>query len=483
MGLLIGPLMSLLLMAGLGGCASYNRQVSLAMADYQRGQFAQAAQKLSATEPRSRDRLLWQLETGKAWQDAGALRRSNEDFNEADRMVEHFAGTADVRLGEEALVTIADQTARQYRGTPADRILLSTYLALNHLMLGDLELARVHLRRAYDRQREAVQRYRRTIEAAQRQQRRRGESWSPQGVVRKYDLHRRYSGLYAHVDQAYADYTNPLTTYLEALAEHLAGEEETARNLLQRVASLEPNNPQIRRTIGLGGFAAEARSAGEPMVYVVFETGMAPRREAFYLPILTEQAGYSALSLPVLQPREPSVGGLRLSPNDGSGGFDTTRTRLIADVNSIVATQFSHELPLIILSTVISLAAKEAATQALKKALEEDRHGRRSDSGAATALLIGSLYKAATSNPDLRTWRTPGAEFQIAHLPRPASGVLDLTLLGPTGSPIGSGGSVRLPEARASLVFIRCVGPGALSVQTAALPTPGRLEPILADPR
>ena len=75
----------------------------------------------------------------------------------ADEAIAAIDLAPDVSLSRETLAAFSNLNALPYRGTYADRIMLYTLRALNYLELGDADRARGELRRAYERQREAVQ--------------------------------------------------------------------------------------------------------------------------------------------------------------------------------------------------------------------------------------------------------------------------------------------------------------------------------------
>jgi hypothetical protein len=151
------------------------------------------------------------------------------------------------------------------------------------------------------------------------------------------------------------------------------------------------------------------------------------------------------------------------------GAGQVVRTETLADYDAIWEEDFKRRLPETILRTVVMVAAKEAATFAATEPLRQRRRG--GSDGAAIgeiAVLIGaSLYKYATNQSDLRTWRSIPAEVQIAQIPRPADGTIDIALV---SSGIGIGSTrVELPPAPVALVWVRSATPGQLIVRAMPL--------------
>jgi hypothetical protein len=163
------------------------------------------------------------------------------------------------------------------------------------------------------------------------------------------------------------------------------------------------------------------------------------------------------------------------------GSGHAVRTELLADIERIRTLDFNHRLPEIILRTVVMIAAKEAATFAAAEPF------RRSDSdgaavGQVLVLVAASLYKAATNQSDLRTWRSLPAEYQIAQLPRPADGVVTVGLV--RNGVATDAVSVALPDAPVVLLWARALGPNRMFVRavplraTSAVPSSLPVAPI-----
>ena len=70
---------------------------------------------------------------------------------------------------------------------------------------------------------------------------------------------------------------------------------------------------------------------------------------------------------------------------------------LLADVDAMVAADFSRRLPVIVMQEVLSAAIKTVGTWAASQAA--------GDSGGIVN-LAGIIYQAVTTAADLRTWRT-----------------------------------------------------------------------------
>ena len=93
---------------------------------------------------------------------------------------------------------------------------------------------------------------------------------------------------------------------------------------------------------------------------------------------------------------------------------------------------------------MVSLVAKEVGTAQIN----------RDSSGGELVFLAANIWKVATSQADLRTWRTMGSEYQFAVLEAPEDGQLTLSLVDPRGGQHLST-VVDLPQARTTVLYVR----------------------------
>ncbi|MCB9915751.1 MAG: hypothetical protein H6828_11475 [Planctomycetes bacterium] len=452
----LNPCLVVGLVALASGCRSYNDRVALALSTYEAGDFAAAADELTSddfADQRNgrRDGLLYRLEAAKALQDAGRYAESSAMFDRAVELVEEFDVAADVSISEEVTTLVTDETTRAYRGTGYDRIQLEVYETLNYLARGDLQEALVHTRRAFVRQGEAVARNAEEIAAASERAQAKGVSseqvFDDPGYV---DMRAQLDTL---VDPAYAEYVNPAASLLSALLLRESGDDANALVDLRKVLGMVPNNPYLPPLL------AEFEAGGAPAaerVYVLLESGMAPRREEFRLTLYTFQQGVSTFAIPRLEPHPNPVRGLRVRANGNA-----LETAHLASLEAMVATDFADRLPGIVLRTVASLIVKEVATH------QADQRG--GDLG----FVLANLWKVATSKADLRTWRTLGGEYELAVLTAPPDGVLELELLD-AGGGVHLPTRVELPRARTTILYVRSPSLTALGAHVLSI---GPVEP------
>ena len=124
------------------------------------------------------------------------------------------------RASEAVVTTAVNQSMATYRGTPNERILMSTMQAINYMELGDMESARIELNRAHDWQQDAELRYAKEIE---REQAKIAEEAEDEALETETD---EQSGLptsvashYAYLQdlRGYGAYRNPFPSHLRGV--------------------------------------------------------------------------------------------------------------------------------------------------------------------------------------------------------------------------------------------------------------------------
>lgn len=420
----------------LGSCKSYNDRVQGLLADYETGNFDAAADLMVAGEfdealQSDTDGLLFLLEAGKIMQDAGRYAESSAMFDRAYARMEKFDLQAKTSISNEFFAAAGTQSSLPYRGTDYDRILLDVYETLNYLAVDDFGEAMVHVRRAYRRQKEAVANNQDEIAA-------RKESANSTGdAAIESEAYKEFEASFETLStDAYSDFVNPMATFLSAV---LLREEDSNDNALVDLRKLLGMQPEDSNLVPLlAEFEADSRPV-ENRFYVIFENGMAPRRDEWSLTLPTPN-GLSRVAVPTVKVQPTSVRHLQVEALDGSFDLNTER---VASIDSIVVTDFKNHLATLVWRTVIAQVLKEGTTYALA---EQDSSG--------LALFAGSLFKVLTAGADLRTWRTPGSEFQVTYGQVPEDGQLSLQLIANSGA-MGINTTIVVPPARTTFIYVR----------------------------
>ena len=446
------PLRALALIAlcivGVGtGCTTYREQSESMTQKWDVGnipgaaeEFEHKAEKAKATK----DAIIWRLEHAAALRAAQQFKESNDAFEKAEVDIVRYDESAKVKVGHEAGAIMSNQANLPYEGRTYDKIMLSTYKALNDLQLGDLEKARVDLNRVYKWQQEAVALNAARLEKAQAEN-------TEQDKVEKAQQDEKYKtqmdGAYKGLDQikVYGDYVNPFSVYLDALyfmnTSTGASDLERANKSLERVAAFVAENKFVKQDQEtLKGLLVGKPT--EPLTYVIFETGGAPIREQIRIdiPIIVANVSYVGAAFPTLKFENDYVPSLTVSAN-GTNEF----TQVVASMDSVIAHDFKNELPIIITKTMVSTITKAVAAYAMNEAAD------RQDSVLGLFSRIATAATQAAMNiADLRTWTTLPKEYQICRVPTPADRRLEL-----------AAGAQRIPvtvgDGLVNVVFVKSI--------------------------
>ncbi|MCL1857026.1 MAG: hypothetical protein FWF84_05240 [Kiritimatiellaeota bacterium] len=410
----------------LAGCTTYDKQISAVRENYIAGDFDAALAKTQKKQKDSgNDALIWKLEHATILRAAGRIDESVAAFDDAYDLYMENLDAAKIRLlrgGAELLTTPANAP---YWGTGYDGIMINTYQALNALQRGEIERARVDLVRAYNLQQEVVAMNASRIEKEQE------EAAKDANVASAVESGK---GITSGVEQmaeiraelgVYADYVNPFTVWLDALYHATQGldasDMERARRSFERASTFAPRNATVREDFGRITNGQRIASG----VYVIFETGMAPRLQevSFRLPLLIQHVPYIGLSYPklVLDPTYVRELGVRAEGR-------TVTTERMASMDAIIAREFDGNFPGILTKAIASAVLKAVAAAVANEA------AKQSDSGLLQlGTFVGTMaYQIATDVADTRSWQTLPKEFHIAKIAMPQDRTLQL--LSPNGT-------------------------------------------------
>jgi uncharacterized protein len=453
--------------AALAGCQDYNKSTGSAYNAFESGDYKRAALEATdkANKADSHNRVVYRLEQGACERAAGQMQSSNEAFGRADGQISQYDQEPELKVSQEVIAAMYNATALDYRGYQYDRIMMNTYEALNCMEQGDLERARVELNRAYQRQQEAVDKYKAKIEANNQVQQQKRSDYDVDRAENdpkfKQQMDTDYSDVQTEDLSAYKDYVNPFTEYLRGLYLMAAGGDasdlEQAATAMRRVAGMVRDNSYVAEDMQLADAVANGKPI-EPTTYVIYEAGLAPERGeiVIHIPLflVTNRIDYAGAAFPKLKKRRCAFPELEVRTSGGS-----YRTKLVCDMDKVVAQEFKNELPIVITRTLISAGTKAAADYAVNQAT-------RSNGIANAVARIGTaVYQVSVNHADLRTWRTLPKQFSVARFSTPADRQLTLSL--PDGHDIGT---LQLEHGVVNVVFVKIVdNPGAAVIRQFSL--------------
>jgi len=372
------------------------------------------------------DRLLALYELGAFCHLGGDPRKSIAFFNTADAVAHDYEGRALVSAGAAGRTTgavLVNDSVLCYEGFGYDKVMARTINAINFLLLGDMEGARVELRKAEEYQRLERERHQRELRQA------------PPGGAGMNDpaLRATYGRMTEYVKNVRNSFENAFTYYLSSqvfLARGEAGLND-AMVEIRRAFELAPQAPAVRaayleiaRAHSEGAYeeararlgAAEAEPGPAPAdagsVVVFFETGLVPQMDEVRINLAVDRKFYG-LAFPIYNQFGPDQAPLRI----GAHGRTYTTSTLL-DTRALAVKALQERMPGIITRGLLGAAAKGE--------LQERAEKNYGPFGG----LVSRVASAVTTSADRRSWLSLPAEVQVARFSLDP-GPRHLELIGP----------------------------------------------------
>ena len=458
-GLILAVALALIGLGG-SGCQTYNQQ-NAGTPLWKQGRLADAAKEFArkaAKEQSGKDAMIWQLEDGAAQRAFGDLRQSMAALDKVDELIAKYEEKAKIRISSETGALFSNQANLPYEGYDYDKVMVSTYKALNYLQLGEPDKARPEMFKAYQRQQDAVENNRKRIEkdseAIQKAKADASNAKAKASSERAMQDPNFSGALNSHYSQldtlkAYADFVNPFPVYLDGLyfLNFSTGPSdlERANKSFERVVAMAEDNKFVKADLE----TVQKALRGEPIppiTYVIFETGCAPWRDQIRidLPLFFIGSGnvpYVGAAFPTLE-----LDGNYLSSLVISAEGVTESTALVSSMDSVIGRSFKNELPTIITKTILSTTIKATAAYGVNQAADHDEIF-----GILTKIATG-IAQAAVNISDTRTWTTLPKEFQICRIPTPASQMVDISAPG-SGQRI----QVKVEPNSVNLIYVKSI--------------------------
>ncbi|HRE14341.1 MAG TPA: hypothetical protein PLD37_09125, partial [Usitatibacteraceae bacterium] len=407
------------------GCAvapTYDKKVAAPIEAAKRNDIAGALRALDETA-KSGDKadLLIHLERGELLRIDGKFADSQAAFEQADVKVnewENTAKTAPDKLMAQVGATLMGDRFREYEGQDYEKVMLTTRMALNRISLGDLDTARVDIKRTHER--EAVIQEFRAKETAAAEEEAKGKGVT--GTAKELNGYPVETLNDPEVLKLKNGYQNALSHYMAGFVYEALNEPGLAAPGYRKANELRPGLPVLEEALaGLDQRTSFARPKGVTDVLFVIETGTAPARKSKMLtiPIPTRRGLVLApISFPVIEPNRSAVHVDQLMVSG-----QPVPAALIADFNVMARRSLKDDLPGI---------QFRGAIRAIGKAVIQEQLNRQHPLMG----LAGNIAAIATEAPaDDRLWRfLPERIFVARAFVKP--GMHELRLPGLRDTPI-----------------------------------------------
>jgi hypothetical protein len=378
------------------------------------------------------DVILWSIQGGALARNCGDFAKSTQLFDEAEL---HYKFDVDMKnplleIKDKTASILINNNANPYEGSVYEKIMVNTYKALNFLALNDKQNARVEINRALERQRIAKEYFANDIASLEEK-----NAANLQELKNTQDLYNSFAQLKAElgekkgdaeifnfnenaIDMAfnrytqsgaaavYSDFINPFTTYISGLFLLNDRSYQRAADLLRESLQMDPKNLQIAKDFAMADKMAGEFNANfkEHYVWLIYENGFGAVKGEFAinLPLflVSDSLIYSSIALPSLEFRGSSYQSLTIKNNSA----DSSKTYVIAYIDSVIAAEFNKRYFGLAAEAVISAAAKTIIQKQLN------------DVDPILGFL-GFIYQMATAKADTRSWSALPKKFEAASIP------------------------------------------------------------------
>ena len=395
---LLGALLPSLCAAGV--MRQYNEELGQTIALVQSGTIPQAlAQIEKANEGPDKD-ILYFLERGEVLSVSGDYPASRETWLKGDEIIQawenDFRTNSAQLFGNIGSYLISDKT-RRYDGQDYEKVMLSTRLTLNHIMLGSFDLARIEMKKTYEREK-LIEAFReKEYDALKIESEKQTTS-----QVTQLDGYPMAELDTPEVRELKNGFQNAFAHYLAGYFFEVTGEPSLAEPGYRNALQLAPGKATIQNA--LDGVGKTRSNPDQTDVLFVIETGFAPSIESMSIPIpVPRKDGVVVIPLsfpliksspPVMVPPALTVSGQSLTVETLTN-TDTMARRLLKD-----------QMPGIILRTIIRASFKSLIQEQANKA-----HW--------LAGLIANAVAVGTEQADDRNWRTLPERISIARATLP----------------------------------------------------------------
>lgn len=412
---------ALLLMASTGCAGSYAKKIRAAEESFYNGDIDTAVATITplAQDATARDRLLYYMEAGIIYHSKGDYKTSNEIFARADEMADEIKTSI---TGSAKSFLLSDREA-DFQGENFERILIKYYLALNHVLLGDLKAAKRSLRK---------------LEADLKEMKYEDAGYKQVLIARYLDaLVSEELGQYNDARVQYKNLENFGVdgTWLNheryLLAEHARDTADMARYSAGRAAALIApiKGQQTGELVVLlqAGKASVKASRGNLMGDREFAVAL---RIAIDVAILTEGKGLSTAGViamlgtaenPIPKFAEREKGTATALTLNGVGLPSLVK---LTDFDLIAQKNFNDNYSSYINKNVASIATKivvaAVAADAVARQIRKNNDGIVGALGGLAVGLGAGGAVAATVKPDLRSWHMLPAGFFAVRVQLPA---------------------------------------------------------------
>jgi hypothetical protein len=404
------------LIAGCATVRTYDGELGSTISQAATGNLDAAVARLEAANKSNKD-LLYYFELGMLERMRARYDESQKAWSAAQERLELRQTAAD--LVRNASSYVVSDKMRVYEPHDYEKVMLTTYMALNSLAMGRFEDARVAIKQTHELEAQIALAREKQLAETEAEARKRGAKTSfkelngyPVQTIDNPEVNALKNG-----------YQSALSHYLAGFVYEALGEGSLAAPGYRLANELQPGKPVLEEA--LRGLDARLSGPNDGMTDVLFiiSAGTAPalRAQQFRLPVpVNDRMIIIPFSFPLLVPGPFHDDAMALTV----GGAQRLPLTRITSIDLMARRSLQDDMP------GIMLRATVRATTAAMLQYQAQQH---SDKQAGAAAAIGAFALASfLQTADDRTWRTLPGEVSIARVRLPP-GVHEVSLLTHSG--------------------------------------------------
>ena len=433
-----------LLLSGCAAFRSYDAELYQTLDRAATGNVDGAIRLLESNNRLPDKDLLYYLELGMLLRLAERYPESQKSWQAANQRLQTQSMLDSVSgLAGSAASYVLNDKLKPYVSHDYEKVMLLTYMAMNHLAQGDYDSARVAIKQTHELEATIAEQRAKQVAAVEEQARKRGSRTS----FRELNGYPVETIDNPAVNALKNGYQSALSHYLAGFVYESLGEGSLAAPGYRLANELQPNQPLLEEALrGLDErLLAATRTADDGMADVLFiiATGTAPgiRSGHFRMPVFGPRPMLVSVSFPVMQVTDPARPPRQLLLDDGRA----LPVAPLTSVDLMARRSLKDDMPGIMLRAS-ARAATNATMQYQAQRAASDNHG---NAGAVVGLaaLALSLGASVVESADDRTWRSLPSDISIARarLPR---GVHTVTLDGQRSARIDVKGRYAVVDLR-----------------------------------
>ncbi|GGY25346.1 COG3014 family protein [Paludibacterium paludis] len=379
---------------------SYHKEMEGTLAATREARLDDALQTIEKNNTGDDKDLLYFLEKGEVLRLKGDLSPSVESWMKADEKVRQWEEESRLTLnktGEAIGSVLINDKVRRYDGQNYEKVMLSTFLTLNNIQLGNSAAARTEIKKTHERE---------ALIAALNEK----EYDKVEESAKKNKVTPTFKTLKGYPVETLDDpevlnlkngYQSAFSHYLAGYVYESLGEKSLAAPGYRKAIELRPNQPLLEQGLKELDSRMSGRGrkgAGADVLFVV-ESGFIPARTSMTIPLPVLSNGnaiITQIAFPVIRSSNSYL------PANLSVSGKSVPLSVLANLDAMSRRALRDEMPGIIVRSTVRAIAKGVAQKELN-----DRMG-------AIGGLAGIAATVLTEQADERAWRTLPAYISVA---------------------------------------------------------------------